>query len=468
MTKILKLTVFLFVAGLLLSSCKKLDERLEVKDETLYQSATAYLKQRQATATPHQSKKIDTLLSNLLNHNVRRFKAGKTEVFVCDLKTYKNVTIPGYTHSYYKAYFQFLNGKIEDAYIYTIHTNLSEEQINADIENVLLLKSTSFTGQIVTNAINDKFVLAAKVKDGKLENTFELQTKPQPPAGTADARTSSDNCAHFYLVTTTYWSDGSITRDWSYLYSLCGPCNTGGQPVSYFVPDCDPQGGGGGGGNYADTTNPCTNADSLAVNVGYKNRLDSLKALSNQNFETGYYSTKNPDGSYTYHKQQGTAGNPFITGSNSITTPISSYMHNHYTGLLSVFSGGDLQQMYYWLKNGIIADPSTFSMSLVTANGTTYMLQIDDIAKFQQFGQTWMGNAAWFTVFEVKYQNDYGISPTASNDNNLTGFLRLLLEYNTGLKFFVGNNTTFSQWTPKAFQSDGTETGGTIIHSPCN
>lgn len=471
MTNILKLGLLLFVVAVQILSCKKVDKSIQQNDESLYQQATAYLKQKQARTTPHQSKKIDTLLSNLLYINAREFKVGRTEAFICDLKTYKNSSIPDYNHTFYKAYFQFRAGIIEDAFIYTIHTNLSEEQVNADIENILLMKSKSFSGQIVTNAINDKFIIAAKINEGKLKNIFELQTKPNASTIVANSRTTNstgDNCAHFYLVTTTYWSDGSITKEWEYKYSLCGACNTGGQPMSYFVPDCDPDNGGGGYTNYADTTNPCKNADSLAVNTGFKSRLDSLKALTNQNFETGYYSTKNPDGTYTYHKQQGSPGNPYISGTNNITTPISSYMHNHYTGLLSVFSGGDLQQMYYWLKNGIIADPSTFSMSLVTANGTTYMLQINDIIKFQQFGQTWLANAAWFTLFESLYTQNYGISETASNANNLSGFLRLLSEYNTGLKFFVGDNNNFSIWNPKRFQSDGTFNGGTIIDSPCN
>jgi hypothetical protein len=471
MTNILRLTVFVLATVLQLTSCKKFDNSIRQNEENLFLQATAYLKQSQIGITPHQSKKIDTLLGNLVNQNVKKFKAGKADVFICDLKTYKNVTLPEYSHTYYKAFFQSRNGKIDDAYIYTIHTNFSEEQVNADIDNILLMKSKNFSGQIVTNAINDKFIIAAKVKDGKLENIFELQTKPKTSkvsANSLSSNSNTDDCAHFYVVTTTFWSDGSITKDWDYSFSLCGPCNTGGQPMSYFVEDCDPDYGGGGVSNYADTTNPCTNADSLAFNNGYKNRLDSLKSLTNQDYETAFYSTRNPDGTYTYHKQQGTAGNPYISNSNNITTPISSYMHNHYTGLLSVFSGGDLQQMYYWMKNGIIADPSTFSMSLVTANGTTYMLQIDDIIKFQQFGQTWLANATSFFVFESFYSGRYGITQSATNTNNLFGFLRLLQEYNSGLKFFEGDINTFGQWNPKRFEPDETPNYGTVVNSPCN
>lgn len=176
---------------------------------------------------------------------------------------------------------------------------------------------------------------------------------------------------------------------------------------------------------------------------------------------------KNPDGTYTYHKQQGTAAGASIDVS-GINPPISNFMHNHYKGLLSVFSGSDLAVMYNWMKNDKMDDPSKFSMSLVTANGTTYMLQIDDIKKFQNFGKTWLVNATWFTVFETFYDQKYGISQTASNSANLSGFLRLLSDYNSVLKFFVGDTTSFSTWTPKKFESDGTLTGGTVIDSPCN
>jgi len=67
---------------------------------------------------------------------------------------------------------------------------------------------------------------------------------------------SSNDCTAYYLVTTTYYSDGHVERYWEYLFTLCGPCNTGGQPVSYFVNDCDPNSGGGGGAsNTVETDN---------------------------------------------------------------------------------------------------------------------------------------------------------------------------------------------------------------------
>ena len=61
----------------------------------------------------------------------------------------------------------------------------------------------------------------------------------------------------------------------------------------------------------------------------------------------------------------------------------------------------------------------------------------------------------------------YNISQTGNRNNNLSGFLRMLDEYNTGIKFFSGDYSTFSNWSPKKYESNGTTTGGTIVNSPC-
>lgn len=378
---------------------------------------------------------------------------------------------------YFKVIFQLRNNEISDAFIYTIHTNENESYLNQNIESILKGASFRFTGEITSNALDDKFLITKTFNNGRLESTKELQiniskekiyfVKQKAVLNTESAkRTTALNCVDWYEVTTYYYSDGHTEQTWNYLRTTCSSSCGYGDPteVQNF---CDEEGssGGGAGANAADSTNPCRNADSLAANENFKNRMDSLKSLTNQNYETGYYSIKNSDNTYTYTKQQGSASSASIQV--NLTTSISGFMHNHYSGLLSIFSGSDIRQMYDWLRTGKLSDVSTFSMSLVTASGTTYMMQIDDVIKFQQFGQTWMADDLIFGVFENFYLTKYGISETGTNLNNLTGFLRMLSEYNMGIKFFEGNNTTFSEWNPKKFETDGSSTGGTIVNSPC-
>lgn len=248
MTKFSKLLLFVINLTLLLGSCKK-HETITENKRSGFEQAIAFLKQKQTSVSQYQAKKIDTLLQNLLTENVRVITLGETDLILCELKTYKNASKPGFTHTYYKMSFPMKDGKITSGLIYTIHTNLSKQQIDRDIQNILLFKSKEFTGEIVTNSLNDRFIQASSMKEGRLEKTYDLQMKSPDGNGQANTGMLSSDCTAYYLVTTTYYSDGHVERDWEYLFTLCGPCNTGGQPVSTIVADCDPNSGGGGGGS---------------------------------------------------------------------------------------------------------------------------------------------------------------------------------------------------------------------------
>jgi len=50
----------------------------------------------------------------------------------------------------------------------------------------------------------------------------------------------------------------------------------------------------------------------------------------------------------------------------------------------------------------------------------------------------------------------------------LKKLLRVLVNENSGLKLFVDNNLTFSDWAPRKIIPDLTLTGGTVVNSPCN
>lgn len=470
------------IAGIILSfaitsGCKKLDI-IQHSEEELFNKTKFFLKSKQQTESTKRAQKIQNIIENLSKKNIIVIGTYKeNEAIVCDLSSYKNYTSNKFKNVFYKVIFQLRDSEISDAFIYTIHTNENESYLNQNIERILKGKDVRFNGEITSNALDDKYLITKTFSKGKLESTKELQINISKDRNHFSGQKAVFNiknsnesniisCVDWYEVTTYYYSDGRIEQTWNFLRRTCTSSCGYGNPneVQNFCDD-EGLGGGGGGGNAADSTNPCNTADTLSTNLDFKRRMDSLKALTNQNFETGYYSVKNPNGTFTYTKNQGSSGSASIF--QNITTPISSYMHNHYTGLLSVFSGSDIRQMFEWFRTGKLSDVSTFTMSLVTASGTTYMMQNDDIMKFQQFGQTWMSDDLTFVLFESQYLNRFNISQTGSNSNNLIGFLRMLGEFNTGIKFFEGNNSTFSEWSPIKFESDGTENGGTIVNSPC-
>jgi len=185
MARFVKLLLCIISLTLILGACKKF-ETTKDNEQNVYQQAIAFLKQKQTTVSLYQAKKIGTLLQNLLSTNVRIIRHGETDLILCDLKTYKNAPKPGFANTYYKISFPMKDGKINAGLIYTIHTNFPKEQIDRDFQNILLVKSREFTGEIVTNSLNDRFIQASLMKEGRLEKAWELHMKNPDGSGQAN------------------------------------------------------------------------------------------------------------------------------------------------------------------------------------------------------------------------------------------------------------------------------------------
>ncbi len=263
--KFTKLSSYIVYLLLILTACRKSDQdqaidkfknnstpqkaslnKRIVTNEMLQKVVNALEAQRD-TSTPHQAAKIDTLLANLLDKNpVQLTLNDEIDIIFCDLAGYRNQSIPNYANTYYKAYFCIQNGQIaRGGLIYTIHTNYSKDAIDADFENIFLQKSNSFTGMTVSNYLNDQFVQALVFENGKPKKSYNIDFTD----GNGRSASSSTNCTPFYLVTTTYYADGTIEQNWQYLFTVCGDCVPTGQPVTTLIADCDPDGGGGNGPN---------------------------------------------------------------------------------------------------------------------------------------------------------------------------------------------------------------------------
>ena len=89
-----------------------------------YQKVTTFLQNKKSSLRTYEANNIDTLLSHLSGQNVMVFEMDDSlDVIICDLSTYRNESIPGYSNTFYKAYFPMNNGTVTDGLIYTIHTN---------------------------------------------------------------------------------------------------------------------------------------------------------------------------------------------------------------------------------------------------------------------------------------------------------------------------------------------------------
>jgi hypothetical protein len=128
---------------------------------------------------------------------------------------------------------------------------------------------------------------------------------------------------------------------------------------------------------------PCVQAGALGANSDFNAHMVSLNALVSGTTEQGY--KIHSDGTYTnvIGGTSGIDGTQFNLGTGEF---ISGFIHNHDsdpTGNLSTFSAADIYTMYSLIQNGN-AD-KTLYIGVVTNSGTNYILQINDITKFNNF-----------------------------------------------------------------------------------
>jgi len=97
-------------------------------------------------------------------------------------------------------------------------------------------------------------------------------------------------------------------------------------------------------------------------------------------------------------------------------------------------------------KAGTIKDLKNYTSGLVTAKGTTYLLKIEDVVKFESFANNYMKEDLLFQLFEKYYVDTYKILPENTNQENEKRFLKMLDDMSSGIKLFKGSTSDFSKW----------------------
>jgi hypothetical protein len=211
-------------------------------DAELYQQVVGYLESYQETLTAYQASKIDTLLGNIVDSNLMVITVDdSTNFIVCDLVTYKNPSVPEYSNTFYKAYFTVMNGQVEGGLYFTIHTDLSKAEVDADLGKILLRESTSFTGITAYNLLNDQFDRELVFTAGHLDSEYELSLVDL----NGRPGVAAEGCTIYYIVRTTLWLSGKIDREIISQFTLCGNCIPTGERISTIISDCEPNSGGG-------------------------------------------------------------------------------------------------------------------------------------------------------------------------------------------------------------------------------
>jgi hypothetical protein len=207
---------------------------------------------------------------------------------------------------------------------------------------------------------------------------------------------------------------------------------------------------------------PCSQAKALTTDANFKNKMTDLKSKTGLPNEVGY--TIGTNGSYSY--VQGAAGAASITLSPS--SPLSGYIHTHYNGTFPTFSGSDILAIYQLQQVSKIADLSTFTAGVVTGDGTTYMMKINDAAKFATFASNNLSTTAKFQSFEQGYSTRQLAYSLGGKDRVSSYELALLSSLkDSGITLMKGNST-FTSWNTESLNTNGNMVNDTIVSTNCN
>ncbi|MDR2005440.1 MAG: hypothetical protein LBQ74_20650, partial [Prevotella sp.] len=324
-----------------------------------------------------------------------------------------------------------------------------------------LINGRMYEGGKITGTINSP----VEGKKTKIMMAYQMAIRyswEQTAGGIIDGEfKTTEPKTHSEIVYVTVYKDNGI-----------GINNTPPPPTPPTIPSS-----GGGNGSYTgnnpklkltplpldaieEPTDPCKSMTNKILSADFKKAITDLQGLTGSNYEGGRaYSYK--DGKYTFTNHNGSAGKPEINYNPTNISKIDGFIHSHYDGLLKTFSPSDLVVPYVWfVKNSGINNMNTFSLGLVTSEGT-YFLYISDWTKYREFGQTYGANEEKLDALSFMYENVYKISTSASAAVSMQNLVKLLNVTDSGLTLMkdVGDNK---------YSIVTTDSKGNVKYTNCN
>ncbi|MFZ4105000.1 hypothetical protein, partial [Flavobacterium sp.] len=210
-----------------------------------------------------------------------------------------------------------------------------------------------------------------------------------------------------------------------------------------------------GGGSTNTAKNPCDKIKKLKKDDVFKQKMNGLKyAAEHWSFEKAHviYNDPTPNDqisqtdNYDYEDFQGNVNVPEADYAGNST--MQGFIHSHYQGLISIFSAGDLQDIYNQMVYPDITDD--FFYGVVTAEGTAYILQVIDRDAFIAFGNKYLSDTKKKDFFMDKiYDKKYNIKTSNSKQENEKNFLIMMNDLGAGISLagttYDPNTTTPAQ-----------------------
>ncbi len=246
---------------------------------------------------------------------------------------------------------------------------------------------------------------------------------------------------------------------------LVGPSLTGNPPL----PPCPPPTGGTGWSpSPVPLVTPCDKIGPLKNSALFKTKFTELQQKTSLSYESAFsFEDCTFAPSYLYADGQGKPKG-HVRIPTLATGTIAGSAHAHYAGMLPIFSVGDLQAVYEIIELYSNAYQYSYTYSLTTSRGNSYVIVIDDIAKFQAFGENYFNNDDKNEKLEAIY-SAYNIggfpldlSNPSNNIKNEAAFLKMLSDKNAGLTVLRPtqnlNNYSVLKW----------QSPTSVIEIPCN
>jgi hypothetical protein len=203
---------------------------------------------------------------------------------------------------------------------------------------------------------------------------------------------------------------------------------------------------------------PCVKMKKLSIIPVFNQKLAGITyAAQNYSFESlnTFYQTSPTN--YTAPTFNGTINSPEVvwTGNNTM----QGMLHSHYSGLLSIFSPKDLQDLYNIMSDPDVTDE--FFYGVVTHNGYPYIITISDRAAFLAFGSKYLIDNK-FKDFEMRiYNSEYHINLNHSDVDNEINFIKMTQEKNMGITVMSKTPNT-PNWKKLTYSI------GSIVPVDCN
>ncbi len=312
----------------------------------------------------------------------------------------------------------------------------------------------SFLGLVVVEDLAGNFLAGYHFGENKVTPISRISGSAEVAINTTTGVTA------IWCTTTTWYSCSTYDgAEHCVVVGVDSYCYDDG--VGNFNRDIEP-GDYGGGGGLPQPPSPCDLANALAQDQSFVDKMSDLNVKTSESYESAYIA-KRSNGTTSYDYIKGGQNGEDFNFSPGMFNGSTGFYHNHENNPanLSIFSLYDLQALYLIISQGGVYREHNYTFGLVTYHGDTYLLVVEDPAKFLQYGSSLLVPGS-IDIFASTYNNLITLSNTRmQNEANFRAILNI--NGGAGVKLLKSATNNFGNW-----KQVGVDANGNAIYADCN